>query len=103
MAITLDKLKKSVASNLSFEEIFLTTEYQKTMQVIVNTARNRVGYRRAINLSLLRETGKNAPVGYTDGNTIFVNLLSPMGKKIMELSPPVQSVIPCGLPHEIKI
>ena len=84
MSYTLKKLKKEEIKRMSFEDIFLSSEYQNTLIDLMYAACLRVNYTRPLRL-FLKNDPDSSDIACTDGNIIFVNLGSKFASRLKEI------------------
>lgn len=72
-AMTLSRLASEEIKNMSFEDIFLSSDYKNDLRDMMHTACLRVGYKKAVSLNVFQDL-QNKDIAYTDGNTVFLNL-----------------------------
>lgn len=99
-ATNLKLLESEEIKNVSFEDIFLGSQYKYDLQQLSNTAVKRTGCERSPLVRVLNDINDDS-VAYTDGNKITINFGNPFGSRL-RTNYPVYHIFVVGLlAHEL--
>lgn len=99
-ATNLKLLESEEIKNMSFEDVFLSSQYKYDIQQLSNTAVKRTGCERSPLVRVLNDINDDS-VAYTDGNKITINFGNPFGSRL-RTNYPVYHIFVVGLlAHEL--
>lgn len=99
-ATNLKLLESEEIKNISFEDVFLSSQYKYDIQQLSNTAVKRTGCERSPLVRVLNDINDDS-VAYTDGNKITINFGNPFGSRL-RTNYPVYHIFVVGLlAHEL--
>lgn len=99
-ATNLKLLESEEIKNMSFEDVFLSSQYKYDIQQLSNTAVKRTGCKRSPLVRVLNDINDDS-VAYTDGNKITINFGNPFGSRL-RTNYPVYHIFVVGLlAHEL--
>lgn len=99
-ATNLKLLESEEIKNMSFEDVFLSSQYKYDIQQLSNTAVKRTGCERSPLVRVLNDINDDS-VAYTDGNKITINFGNPLGSRL-RTNYPVYHIFVVGLlAHEL--
>lgn len=99
-ATNLKLLESEEIKNMSFEDVFLSSQYKYDIQQLSNTAVKRTGCERSPLVRVLNDINDDS-VAYTDGNKITINFGNPFGSRL-RTNYPVYHIFAVGLlAHEL--
>lgn len=99
-AANLKLLESEEIKNMSFEDVFLSSQYKYDIQQLSNTAVKRTGCERSPLVRVLNDINDDS-VAYTDGNKITINFGNPFGSRL-RTNYPVYHIFVVGLlAHEL--
>ena len=94
-ATNLKLLESEEIKNMSFEDVFLSSQYKYDIQQLSNTAVKRTGCERSPLVRVLNDINDDS-VAYTDGNKITINFGNPFGSRL-RTNYPVYHIFVVGL------
>lgn len=99
-ATNLKLLESEEIKNMSFEDVFLSSQYKYDIQQLSNTAVKRTGCERSPLVRVFNDINDDS-VAYTDGNKITINFGNPFGSRL-RTNYPVYHIFVVGLlAHEL--
>lgn len=99
-ATNLKLLESEEIKNMSFEDVFLSSQYKYDIQQLSNIAVKRTGCERSPLVRVLNDINDDS-VAYTDGNKITINFGNPFGSRL-RTNYPVYHIFVVGLlAHEL--
>ena len=99
-ATNLKLLESEEIKNMSFEDVFLSSQYKYDIQQLSNTAVKRTGCERSPLVRVLNDINDDS-VAYTDGNKITINFGNSFGSRL-RTNYPVYHIFVVGLlAHEL--
>lgn len=99
-ATNLKLLESEEIKNISFEDVFLSSQYKYDIQQLSNTAVKRTCCERSPLVRVLNDINDDS-VAYTDGNKITINFGNPFGSRL-RTNYPVYHIFVVGLlAHEL--
>lgn len=99
-ATNLKLLESEEIKNMSFEDVFLSSQYKYDIQQLSNTAVKRTGCERSPLVRVLNDINDDS-VAYTDGNKITINFGNPFGSRLRTNYPVYHIYVVGLLAHEL--
>lgn len=99
-ATNLKLLESEEIKNMSFEDVFLSSQYKYDIQQLSNTAVKRTGCERSPLVRVLNDINDGS-VAYTDGNKITINFGNPFASRLRTNYPVYHIYVVGLLAHEL--
>lgn len=99
-ATNLKLLESEEIKNMSFEDVFLSSQYKYDIQQLSNTAVKRTGCERSPLVRVLNDINDDS-VAYTDGNKVTINFGNPFASRLRTNYPVYHIYVVGLLAHEL--
>ena len=99
-ATNLKLLESEEIKNMSFEDVFLSSQYKYDIQQLSNTAVKRTGCERSPLVRVLNDINDGS-VAYTDGNKVTINFGNPFASRLRTNYPVYHIYVVGLLAHEL--